>query len=263
MSKFLSSSDISRCAGQLKVSVSALRAVISVEAAASGFIRGDLPKILFEGHIFYRHTDGAFANEYPEICYQKWTKVHYKGGMGEYDRLLDAIKLDADAALNSCSWGLGQVMGFNHKIVGFDDIDDFVNAMAESEGRQLDAMVGFIAAKDLADELREERWADFALRYNGRGYKANAYDIKLAAAFAKARRMEDADETVPFLEDRARVAELQAALNAATHAELTVDGWWGQKTRRAVLNFERANGLPADGEVDATLLRRLGLDEEV
>lgn len=260
MPKLLSSSDIAHCAGILGVSTAALRAVIAVETAGGGFIAGtELPKILFEGHWFHRLTDGVFDDEHPDLSYAKWTKAHYKGGRGEYDRLLAAIELDADAAMQSCSWGLGQVMGFNHGIAGFADIDSFVNAMADGEGRQLEAMVGFINSKGLADDLRRQDWAAFARTYNGPGYKKNAYDTKLAAAFAKARFAEDADGNVPFIEDRGRVAELQAALNTTLKAGLAVDGWWGPKTRRAVQAFERANGLEPDGEVDAQVLEKLGL----
>lgn len=261
MGKLLSSRDVVACAERLDVAVPALRAVIAVETSGGGFIDSSLPKILFEGHVFHRLTDAAFDEERPDLSHPGWTRAHYKGGRGEYDRLLAAIELDADAALQSCSWGLGQVMGFNAAVCGFAHIDDFVNAMAESEGRQLDAMAAFIAANGLDDALRTENWAAFAHRYNGPGYAANAYDTRLAAAFAKASRAAEADGDGPFGDDRSRVAELQAALNAARGAGLAVDGWWGPKTRAAVLALQRAEGLPATGEVDAAVLDALGLDE--
>lgn len=262
MVKLLSNEDVERCARTLNVPIAALRAVVAVESAGSGFVTGtEYPRILFEGHVFHRLTDGAFEVERPDLCHPRWTKQHYQGGRGEYDRLLDAIELAADAALMSCSWGLGQVMGFNHRLCGFEHIDDFVNAMAVDEGRQLEAMCGFIKANGLDDELRGQAWADFAHRYNGPGYKANAYDTKLAAAFAKARRSEDAQGQAPFEEDRARVAELQAALNATTSTGLAVDGWWGPKTRAAVVAFQRDQGLGVTGRVDGVLLDHLGIDE--
>lgn len=171
----------------LGVEVAAVRAVVEVESAGSGFVRGSpLPRILFEGHVFHRLTDGAFEVERPDLCHPRWTKQYYQGGRGEYDRLLDALKLDADAALQSASWGLGQVMGFNHQVCGFESIDTFVDAMFEGEGRQLDAMCGFIAGNGLADELRREDWRGFARRYNGPGYAANAYHTKLEAAYRRA-----------------------------------------------------------------------------
>lgn len=261
MAKLLSSRDVVDCAERLDVSVPALQAVIAVETAGGGFIDARLPKILFEGHVFHRLTDGRFDDERPDLSHGSWTRAHYRGGRGEYDRLLDAIALDADAALESCSWGLGQVMGFNFGLCGFRHIDAFVNAMAESEGRQLDAMGAFIVANGLDEALRAQDWEAFARRYNGPAYAANAYDTRLAAAFAKASRAIETDGSVPFVDDRARVAELQAALNAALGAGLVVDGWWGPKTRAAVLSWQRAEGLPATGDVDARVLCSLGLPE--
>jgi hypothetical protein len=262
MVKLLGRDDVARCAATLEVPEAAMRAVVAVEAAGSGYVRGtELPKILFEGHIFSRLTGGAFDDERPDLSYPKWTKRHYKGGRGEYDRLLAAIELEADAALKSASWGLGQVMGFNHEVCGFADIDDFVNAMAASEGEQLMAMARFIKANGLADELRRHDWAGFARGYNGPGYRANAYDTKLAAAFARARLGDDGDRGLPFVEDRARVAELQAALNAAIDAALAVDGWWGPNTRGAMRPFQAARGLDPTDAPDAVTLDALGLGD--
>ena len=223
MGALLAGSDIERGAARLGVSTAALRAVIAVETAGGGFVDGQLPKILFEGHVLHRLTGGAFDARRPDLSHPRWTKAHYRGGRGEYDRLLAAVELDADAALQACSWGLAQVMGTNFEICGFTTIDDFVDAMAASEGDQLDAMVGFIAHHGLDQPLRRADWASFARGYNGPDYAANAYDTKLAEAYAAA--WTDADTGgVPFVEDRARVAALQRAL-VADGAEIAVDGW--------------------------------------
>ena len=259
MSKLLSSQDVVRCAGTLNVPVAALRAVIAVESAGVGFCDRERPRILFEGHIFHRLTDGAFDAARPDLSYARWTKRHYRGGRGEYERLRGAIELDADAALLSCSWGLGQVMGFNHGVCGFGHVDGFVDAMAESEGRQLDAMAGFLEAGGLDEPLRAQDWSAFARAYNGPGYKANAYDEALARAFTRARETEREGGRPPFVEDRALVAALQTALNAVADVELVVDGLWGPKTRAALLSFQAIEDLPQSGEIDMASLRRLDL----
>lgn len=96
------------------------------------------------------------------------------------------MKLDEEAALQSASWGLFQIMGFNFKACRFKTVFDFVDAHVESEARQLDAALGFIRSKELVSTLKEKDWARFARVYNGPGYAKNKYDEKLAAAYRRA-----------------------------------------------------------------------------
>lgn len=95
------------------------------------------------------------------------------------------MALNHEAALSAASWGRFQIMGFNHKIAGFDTVDALVEAMFQAEGKQLDAFVNFIRNTKLDAPLRERRWADFARGYNGAEYAKNNYDNKLKAAYAK------------------------------------------------------------------------------
>ena len=45
-------------------------------------------------------------------------------------------------------------------------------------------MFNFISYNGLTPFLVRRDWAGFALRYNGEGYRANQYDIRLANAYA-------------------------------------------------------------------------------
>lgn len=263
MARYLTSRDLAAAAAKLAVPVATIRALTEIESNRSGYLgQSDLPKILFEGHVFHRLTGGTFADDFPNLSYPKWTKAFYQGGRAEYDRLLAAVELDLEAALQATSWGLFQIMGFNHQACGFGSVRDYVNTIAESEGQQLQAFVGFIATNGLADLLKRQDWVAFARRYNGPGYQQNQYDTKLAAAFARARReAEDGGPMAGFDSRRGDVAALQAALNAAIDAGLTVDGWWGPATRTAVIRFQQVAGLPPSGEVDRVLLAHLGLDD--
>lgn len=242
-------------AERLGVEVAVIEAVMAVEARGDGFIRGtDLPVILFEGHIFHRETGGRFTDKHPSISYRSWTKAHYKGGRGEYDRLLAAMALDEDVALSSASWGLFQIMGFNHQAAGFGSVQDFVNAQATGEDHQLLAFASFVAANGaMLAALSAHDWAGFARRYNGPGYRQNAYDTKLAAEFARARRRGDDPE-------RGDIAAVQAALNVAVAAGLAVDGWMGPRTEAAIRTYQEREGLELDGAVTPALLAALGIE---
>lgn len=100
-------------------------------------------------------------------------------------RLELAVSLDREAALMSASWGKFQIMGFNYKKCGFKTIQEFVNAMYESESAQLKAFVAYIKNRNLADELQNKQFAQFAYYYNGAGFKKNRYDEKLLKSYLK------------------------------------------------------------------------------
>jgi len=174
-------------AQSLNVSVAALRAVAAVESAGDGFLVAppELPKILFEGHAFHRLTQGRFDTAHPTLSYPKWTKQFYsKTGAGEWTRLNAACALDRRAALQSASWGMFQIMGFNYGLCGYADVDAFVAQQKAGAAEQLECFVRFISRDVFLSALRERRWAAFARAYNGPGYKLNQYDTKLAAAYA-------------------------------------------------------------------------------
>ena len=193
MGKKLTDSDFNMIALDFELKPAYVRAIFKVEAGGkSGFLKDDpkIPVTLEEGHIFYKYLKEKgydvedMCLKYGNICYQKWTKIHYRTGLKEYDRYLQAKKIDEECAMLATSWGLGQIMGFNYKAAGYNTVQDFVNAMYESEKNQLLAMCRFIKSnKAMYTALKNEDWAKFAKLYNGPGYAVNQYDKKLKEAF--------------------------------------------------------------------------------
>lgn len=183
MKQKLSLVDYIRAANMTGCEIAAIKAVAEVESSGDGFLPNDSPKILFERHIFRRLTSGAYDKQYPDIS----NKV--PGGYGvvsvQHDRLNKAASLNRDAALKSASWGKFQIMGFNHKLAGFDTLQGFINAMYQSEGAQLDAFCKFLINTGAVKWLREKNWAKFAEAYNGKNYKINNYDVKLMTAYKR------------------------------------------------------------------------------
>jgi N-acetylmuramidase len=146
---------------------------------------------LFEGHVFYKYTHGQYADTHPSLCYPKWTKEHYarganadERGLGEFERLEQAINLNRVAAQMSASYGMFQVMGFNFPLCGYINVGSFYDAMCRSAAEQLAAFCEYIEHVGLADELRDRRWEAFARRYNGPLFARNKYQEKLATAYA-------------------------------------------------------------------------------
>ena len=191
MSKKITWDDIKNAADKLGIEPCTMSAVHSVESAGDGFLPSGRPKILFEGHVFWkelkvRNIDpNTLASSHPTILYPKWVKSHYKGGEKEYERLDEAILINEEAALSSASWGAFQIMGFNHKACGYDNVFDFVAAKKGSAASQLEAFCGFIMKQNLLRHLKSRDWASFAKGYNGAGYAQNKYDLHLKNAYEK------------------------------------------------------------------------------
>ena len=177
----LSAGGIAAACAILGIGEAELRAVLAVESLGSGFLADGRPKILFERHWFHRLTGGRFSADHPDISDAK--PGGYKGGVAEYERLGGAIALDRKAALDSASWGLGQIMGFNAAKAGFVDAEAMIRAFAEGEDAQVLGVARFIAASGAGRHLAAHDWAAFARVYNGPRFRDNAYDEKLQLAY--------------------------------------------------------------------------------
>lgn len=177
--------DYGRIAKRIGVGEDHIRAVVEVEAGGSGFDKYGRLKALFEPHRFAREVapDKQTRAFEQGLAYWKWGTKPYPAD--SYPRIEAALKLDKVAALRSTSWGLGQIMGANHKSAGFRTPQDMIAAFVDDEEAHVQAMVNFIVAEGLDDDLRRQDWKGFARGYNGPGYAKNLYDVKLAAAFAK------------------------------------------------------------------------------
>ena len=92
-----------------------------------------------------------------------------------------AMALDRTAALESTSWGLFQIMGFNYAAVNLRSVEELVAALYKSEGEQLKLFSEFVKKTGLADALRHKSWTDFARRYNGPDY--GDYDKRMERAY--------------------------------------------------------------------------------
>ena len=182
----ISASDFSDIAADAGIETAALRAVVAVEASGSGFDSTGRPKVLFEPHILYRQLSGDKRDRAVEegLAYMKWGEKPYpKGSDAQYDRINRAMEIDQSAALKSASWGLGQIMGFNHNAAGYGDVETMVLACLDSEAKHVSMMVNFIRSNNLLEWLRKKDWPRFARGYNGPGFVKNAYDVKLATAY--------------------------------------------------------------------------------
>lgn len=173
-------------AHELQCEVAAIKAVSQTESRGSGFYANGEPTILFEAHVFSRFTGRKFDATHPHISAQPWGKAPYGPSSAQHRRLQEAVTLNRDAALASCSWGKFQLMGFEWKMNGYDSLQHMISCMYRSERDHLEGFVNFIKnKKGLQPALINKDWPRFAYLYNGKGYKKNKYDEKMAYWYSK------------------------------------------------------------------------------
>lgn len=196
-----------QCATSLAVDVATIKAVAHVESGGEGFLPTGEPKILFEPHVFWKelkkraYDPNKFArqkitvtingkkvvmpcdNVNDPILYPIWVPGLYGPSSKQHKRLQRASEIDREAALSSASWGKFQILGNNWRLCDCATLQDFINAMYESEDKHLELFTDYIQNTYLDDELRAKDWAGFARGYNGPLYYKNSYDKKLKAAY--------------------------------------------------------------------------------
>ncbi|MFN3547717.1 MAG: N-acetylmuramidase domain-containing protein [Mesorhizobium sp.] len=252
---------IEKVAAEAGVEEAALLAVAEVESGGRAFalVEGRRePLIRFEGHYFDRRLSGqpreraraqglaspkAGAIPNPRSQAARWALVER------------AAVIDRDAAWESVSWGLGQVMGAHWAWLGYASPAEMVAEARSGVEGQTRQMLRFIDKAGLLDALRRRDWPAFARGYNGPAYRRNAYDTRLAAAYAR-HAGKSKPPTPPEGNARAAfpkrgsegdaVRTLQRRLAALGHP-LQCDGLFGAATEAAVKAFQRRSKLSPDG----------------
>lgn len=188
--KLLDVADIEAAAAELGVEYAKLRAVLHVEASGSGFDARGRPKILYEAHVFWRNLPTGMREEANRrgLAWPHWQPGRYpRGSDAMYEQLEKACDLHEEAALKACSWGIAQILGENHKAVGYPAVVEMVIDAMKGEREQLDMLVAFIDNIGLTIPLRMGDWEAFAARYNGPAFRVNAYHTKMAEAYERFR----------------------------------------------------------------------------
>ncbi|MEN9755255.1 MAG: hypothetical protein RLZ07_1637 [Pseudomonadota bacterium] len=242
----LSRDDLNAALDLIDVDEAALWAVLAVETSGAGFLPDRRPKILFERHYFHRLTDGAYDSDYPEISARK-PGAYGPAGAHQYDRLEEAMALDESAALQSASWGLGQIMGSHFEKLGYATPQDMIESFVQSEGDQLQGIAKFLIAEGLDKALRGKDWGHFAKGYNGPNYAINQYDVKLSKFYGR------------FSKGKLPDLSLRAAQLHLVYAgySVAVDGVWGTSTSNALEQFQSDKNLLATGQIDDATLAAL------
>lgn len=199
VTKLLGHSDILRAANALDTGVAEVMAVQEVESHGTGFLPDGRPVILFERHWMRRLLIQVGINpdpwraQFPNLVNPN--TGGYQGKEAEHDRLQQAKFIHVGAAIQSCSWGLFQIMAFHYERLGFDSPMEMEAAASRSEGAQLDMFVAFILGDaELHQALKDRNWSVFAEIYNGPAYAKHNYHGRMADAFDRHESMNETSE---------------------------------------------------------------------
>jgi hypothetical protein len=215
-----------------------------------GFYADKRPQLLFERHIFHALTNGAFDSQYPDISNAE-AGGYGAGGSHQYDRVALAMSLDESAALQSASWGIGQVLGENYKNAGYASPQEMVTRLFASEDDQLLAVVNEIIADNAAKSLKDHDWPEFARIYNGPAYAKNHYDTTIKGWFEKFDAAGGPDI-------RVRTSQIYLMYLGLSPAD--IDGVWGKRTRSAMNEYQKSKGLPVTDDLDDATYSALETD---
>lgn len=181
----LSDADFKIVADELGVEVAAIKAVVEIEAgkAMKGFYAPGVPVVNFDQSMY-----NAYAHKAPNKAGVKGEKVP-AGLTGyalkEWTQLINARKKNGDGAYMGTFWGMFQIGGFNYKLCGCKDVNEFVMLMSESEFSQLELFAKFITNTGMLPDLKAKNWAGFARKFNGASYARRGYHTKMAASYRK------------------------------------------------------------------------------
>ena len=173
-----------------KIELASLLAFISVESGGRGFCptTGKI-MIQFEPHWFKRKS--------PYTPSGKWSLNGIERQSKEWEAFNSAFKSNPDAAMQSTSIGLPQIMGFHWERLGYTNVGAMWDDFKVGELNQIKALIKFIETdRRLLKALLEKDWHMVAFIYNGAGYAAQAhrlgikpYNEQMKAAYARAQEL--------------------------------------------------------------------------
>ncbi len=181
----LSEADMAALSSEYQIPEYLVRTVVQVEAAGKGSHSSGALVFRYELHKGWKYSSGKVrdrlaAEGYANPSYSAARRFKLANDYPTLERIAEIA--GEELACMASSWGMGQVMGFNHELLGFDSALAMVRDFAVSERNQIAGMLRFIERTGLKKQLLNEDWHGFAEGYNGKNYRTNNYHGKLDSA---------------------------------------------------------------------------------
>lgn len=199
----LTEQDFVEVAEELGVEIPAIKAVVEIEAGKTheGFWDEGKPLLNFDLSIFNKMASknkislSKARKNYPVVFNRPDVKKYGSQQAGQQARFDAALQIDTLTAIEGTFWGMFQIGGFNWDKCGAESPQEFLQLMSRSERDQLELFASFITNTGLLKHLQNKNWAAFARGYNGPGYARRGYHTKMASAYAKYKKEENAMAT--------------------------------------------------------------------
>ena len=170
---------------QKTLEVAALLAFIEVETGGHGFA--------VDGKLIIQFEPTWFKRKAPFAPSGKWTQNGVERQSAEWLAFNDAFKTNTEAAMESTSIGLGQIMGFHWKRLGFISVGEMWDDAKKGLSNQVEQILKFICTDNrLFAAIINLDWHTVASIYNGSKYRELAvklgrepYDVSMAKAYNK------------------------------------------------------------------------------
>jgi hypothetical protein len=143
----------------------------------------------FDAHFQFARGKGESAftgHRYRDSATDPWSDFH--GNQERERHVLDlAVRVAGDVAYECASFGAGQVMGFNHALLGFPSAKEMVERYDRGERAQITGIFEYIRGAHLADAVKRGDFEAVASGYNGPGQVKVYAGLMREAAQAYAR----------------------------------------------------------------------------
>lgn len=190
----LTDEDFEIVANELGVEVATIKAVVRIEAgsAMQGFWAPGVPVVNYSKSLFNRYRKKVKGRKDKDAEVPEGLKGY---ALREWTSLINARKINAEAADLGTYWGMFQIGGYNYKLCGCSSVQEMVERISDSEFSQLEMFAVFIRNAGMLDALQKKDWRGFARKYNGPSYAKRGYHTRMAKEYAKFSKSKEKEKS--------------------------------------------------------------------
>lgn len=193
---------LEKLSDEINIDIATAIAVLAIESGGTGFGPAGKVLIRFENHLFHsfwgKYNQKVFERHFRFSTSQRWKNHYFRKNRNdkwesfhgnqykEWEVMDFARSLNNEKALMSASYGAPQVLGTNHKVLGYASPQDMLDNFSKDIRYHILGLFDFFNPQ-MIRHLQRKQFTDFARYYNGRGqaYRYGRYIKQAYRAFKK------------------------------------------------------------------------------